>query len=119
VLEFNTSTYHYKSRRRDQAGIEARIKVNCATRYGYLQSLRLVDDAEGHAPIGRVFETQAPLVRRPPRVGDKKESPVQDCIRVREDSEPVRQFRCLPLPSASQGVLPFGAPHRSLRLLLG
>lgn len=26
VLEFDTSTYHYKSRRRDQAGLEARIK---------------------------------------------------------------------------------------------
>ncbi|RWQ42111.1 MAG: IS3 family transposase, partial [Mesorhizobium sp.] len=37
VLEFDTSTYHYKSRRRNQAGIEARIKDICATRirYGY------------------------------------------------------------------------------------
>jgi putative transposase len=37
VLEFDTSIYHYKSRRRDQAGIEARIKDTCATRvrYGY------------------------------------------------------------------------------------
>ncbi|MER9502473.1 IS3 family transposase [Mesorhizobium sp. M0587] len=37
VLEFDTSTYHYKSRRRDQAGLEARIKDICATRvrYGY------------------------------------------------------------------------------------
>ena len=37
VLEFDTSTYHYTSRRRDQAGIEARIKEICATRvrYGY------------------------------------------------------------------------------------
>lgn len=37
VLEFDTSTYHDKSRRRDQAGIEARIKDTCATRvrYGY------------------------------------------------------------------------------------
>jgi hypothetical protein len=37
VLEFDTSTYHYKSRRRDQAGIEARIKDICQTRvrYGY------------------------------------------------------------------------------------
>jgi putative transposase len=33
----DTSTYHYKSRRHDQAGIEARIKDICATRvrYGY------------------------------------------------------------------------------------
>ncbi len=37
VLEFDTSSYHYKSRRRDQAGIEARIREICATRvrYGY------------------------------------------------------------------------------------
>jgi hypothetical protein len=26
VLEFDRSTYHYKSRRREQAGLEARIK---------------------------------------------------------------------------------------------
>jgi putative transposase len=37
VLEFDRSTYHYKSRRREQAGLEARIKEICATRvrYGY------------------------------------------------------------------------------------
>lgn len=37
VLEFDTSTYHYKSRRGDQAGIEARSKNICAirVRYGY------------------------------------------------------------------------------------
>lgn len=37
VLEFDTSSYHYKPRRRDQAGIEARIREICATRvrYGY------------------------------------------------------------------------------------
>jgi putative transposase len=37
ALELDTSTYHYKARRRDQAGIEARIKDICQTRvrYGY------------------------------------------------------------------------------------
>jgi putative transposase len=37
VLEVDTSTYHYKSRRHDQAGLEARIKEICTTRvrYGY------------------------------------------------------------------------------------
>jgi putative transposase len=37
VLEFDTSTYHYRSRRSDQAGIAARIKEICMTRvrYGY------------------------------------------------------------------------------------
>jgi putative transposase len=37
VLEFDTSTYHYRARRPDQAGIEARMRDICATRvrYGY------------------------------------------------------------------------------------
>jgi len=37
VLEVDTSTYHYRSRRPDQAGLEGRIKEICATRvrYGY------------------------------------------------------------------------------------
>jgi putative transposase len=37
LLEFDPSSYHYKSRRPDQAGLEARIKEICATRvrYGY------------------------------------------------------------------------------------
>jgi hypothetical protein len=32
VLEFDRSTYHYKSRRREQADVEARIKEICQTR---------------------------------------------------------------------------------------
>ena len=37
MLEFDRSTYHYRARRPDQAGLEARIKEICATRvrYGY------------------------------------------------------------------------------------
>ena len=37
ILEMDTSTYHYKSRRREQAGIAARIREICETRvrYGY------------------------------------------------------------------------------------
>jgi putative transposase len=37
VLEIDTSTYHYKSRRRDQTGVEARIKeiAQARVRYGY------------------------------------------------------------------------------------
>lgn len=37
VLEVDTSTYHYKSRRPDQASLENRIKEICQTRvrYGY------------------------------------------------------------------------------------
>jgi putative transposase len=37
VIELDTSTYHYRSRRPDQAGLKARIKEICATcvRYGH------------------------------------------------------------------------------------
>jgi hypothetical protein len=35
VLEFDRSTYHYKSRRREQAGIDSRIKEICQTRVRY------------------------------------------------------------------------------------
>lgn len=37
VMEVDTSTYHYKSRRREQAGLEARIKeiAQVRVRYGY------------------------------------------------------------------------------------
>ena len=37
MLEMDTSSYHYRSRRPDQAGLEARIKAMCQTRvrYGY------------------------------------------------------------------------------------
>src|ERR1700677_5092771 len=35
VLEFDRSIYHYKSRRREQAGVEARIKEICQTRVRY------------------------------------------------------------------------------------
>nr|WP_245211612.1 IS3 family transposase [Neoroseomonas oryzicola] len=36
-MEVDTSTYHYRSRRPDQAGLEGRIREICATRvrYGY------------------------------------------------------------------------------------
>ena len=58
VLEFVVRLYHYKSRRREQAGVEARIKEICQTRvrYGYrrvhvprLQSRRLGDQLEENA----------------------------------------------------------------------
>jgi putative transposase len=49
VLEFDTSTYHYKAHRRDQAGIEARIKDICETRvrYGY-RRVHVLLRREGH-----------------------------------------------------------------------
>ena len=35
LLEFETSTFHYRSRRHDQAGLKARIQEICATRVRY------------------------------------------------------------------------------------
>ena len=37
ALEFDTSSFNYRSRRSDQAGLKARIQEICATRvrYGY------------------------------------------------------------------------------------
>jgi putative transposase len=46
VLEFDTSTYHDQSRRRDQAGVEARIKEICVTRVRY-------GDRRGHVLLKR------------------------------------------------------------------
>ena len=48
VLECDTSTYHYKSRRPDQASLRNRIKEICATRvrYGYLR-VQVVLEREG------------------------------------------------------------------------
>jgi hypothetical protein len=37
VLEMGTATFHYKSRRREQARIEARIREICETRVRYCQ----------------------------------------------------------------------------------
>jgi len=50
VLEVDTSTYHYKARRHDQAGLEARVKEICATRvrYGY-RSVHVLLRREGWA----------------------------------------------------------------------
>ena len=47
-MEVDTSTYHYKSRRPDQAGLEACIKGICVTRvrYGY-RRVRVVLKREG------------------------------------------------------------------------
>lgn len=60
VLEFDTSSYHYKSRRRDQAGIEARIMEICATRvrYGY-RRVHVLLKREG-------WDVNWPRIWRPP-----------------------------------------------------
>jgi len=46
----DTSSYHYRSRRPDQAGLEARIKAICETRvrYGY-RRVHVLLDREGLA----------------------------------------------------------------------
>ena len=57
VLEFDTSSYHYKSRRRDQAGIEARIRDICATRvrYGYRRFHVLLKRASWDVNVKRTY----------------------------------------------------------------
>lgn len=57
VLEFDTSSYHYKSRRRDQAGIEARIRDICATRvrYGYRRFHVLLKRAGWDVNVKRTY----------------------------------------------------------------
>ena len=51
VLEFDRSTYHYKSRRREQAGLEARIKEICATRVRRTMAKPLDLNRVANAPI--------------------------------------------------------------------
>jgi putative transposase len=50
ALEVERSTYHYRSRRPDQAGLESRIKKICSTRvrYGY-RRVQVVLQREGWA----------------------------------------------------------------------
>ena len=55
VLEFDTSTYHYKSRRPDQAGLEARIKEICAD----ARALRLPARARAAAARGLGHQPEA------------------------------------------------------------
>jgi putative transposase len=49
VLEVDTSSYHYKPRRRDQAGLEARIRESAQVhvRYGYRRVHVLLRRADG------------------------------------------------------------------------
>ena len=47
AIRFDTSTYHYKSRRPEQAGLEMRIKVIAEMRVSYaLPGRRLLANAE-------------------------------------------------------------------------
>ena len=59
VLEMDTSSYHYRSRRPDQAGLESRIRAICQTRvrYGY-RRIHVLLQREGwqhfyKAPVSR------------------------------------------------------------------
>ena len=101
VLEFDTSTFHYKSRRPDQAGIEARIKDICATRvrYGY-RRVHVMLKREGWAVnmkrTYRIYrDLGLQLGRKPPKrrvkaklredrqVGDRTQRCVGDGLRPR------------------------------------
>jgi hypothetical protein len=57
VLEVDTSTYHYKSHRSDQAGLEARIKEICATRvrYGYRRAHVVLQREGWNVNIKKVY----------------------------------------------------------------
>jgi len=58
VLCFDTSTYHYKSRRTDQAAVERRIKEIAETRVRYaLPGRRCVHRREGLSACSRPAET--------------------------------------------------------------
>ncbi len=51
ALNFNRSSYHYTSRRADQAGLERRIREICETRvrYGY-RRVQVLLEREGGVP---------------------------------------------------------------------
>ena len=72
VLEFDRSTYHYKSRRREQAGIEARIREICQTRvrYGYPLADRRLPSKRRNAARPRSFASRG--------VGDQHEEDPSD-----------------------------------------
>jgi putative transposase len=73
TLEVDTSSYHYKARRRDQAAIEARIKEIAQTRvrYGYRRVhvlLRREGWADNVKRVYRIYhELGLQLRRKPPR----------------------------------------------------
>ena len=84
VMEVDTSTYHYKSRRREQAGLEARIReiAQVRVRYGY-RRVHVLLRREGWADnIKRVYRIYCglglQLRKKPPR------------RRVRANTNPLR-----------------------------
>ena len=73
----DTSSFHYKSRRPDQAGLEARIKAICETRvrYGYRRVHVLLQREGWRTNIKkthRIYNALGPQLRkRRPSVGSK------------------------------------------------
>ena len=71
VLEVDTSSYHYRSRRHDQAGIEAKIKEVCSARvrYGYRRVhviLRRGGWAVNVKKVRRIYNKLSLQLRRKP-----------------------------------------------------
>ena len=71
VLEVDTSTYHYRSRRRDQAAVEARIKEIAQTRvrYGYRRIqvlLRREGWADNAKRVYRIYRDLGLQLRKKP-----------------------------------------------------
>ena len=73
MLEVDTSSYHYKPRRRDQAGLEARIReiAQVRVRYGYRRVhvlLRREGWADGMNRVYRIYrDLGLQLRKKPPR----------------------------------------------------
>lgn len=61
ALKFDTSTYHYKSRRLGQAGLESRIKEICQTRVRF--DPNVVDRKALEAAVNALSDTWKPRPR--------------------------------------------------------
>jgi transposase InsO family protein len=94
VLEVDTSTYHYKSRRPEQAALEQRIRDICQTRvrYGYQRihvllrrETRRIDDVQNlsHNWVGLAAPNLADLEVAKRNQASRRAPPWQTIHRVR------------------------------------
>ena len=125
VLEVDTSTYHYKSRRPGQAGLEQRIKEICQTRvrYGY-RRVHVLLRREGwcinQKKTRRIYRELGLQLRNKPdlfqvrvaparaRAGKARRPPFRPCHANARRSRLGRghQYACGPFPSRSQLLSP-------------
>jgi putative transposase len=111
ALEVDTSTYHYKARRPDQAALKGRIQEICATRvrYGYRRVhvlLRREGWTVNHKKTRRIYSELGLQLREPrrPSAGSKR-SPTTTEHRPhgRTMSGPWTSFTTSSLPGARSG----------------